>query len=181
MPFSLKLRRSPLHFLQGPDVAIGVAESSVLDALVVFLVHAHFNSLAKERFVCLVDVSDHQMQPLDRSRLHLYIGQTSPGDIEVTKLLIKAGELREIKMLDHLIIGQGRWVSMCEQGLGWWRVETMIEKKRSEENERLILGIDPGFGRMGYAVVAAVGNEQQSHQAQMKPLSKPRGVYCFCQ
>src|SRR6266568_2852770 len=26
-------------------------------------------------------------------------------------------------------------------------------------NERLILGIDPGFGRMGYAVVAAAGDE----------------------
>ena len=35
----------------------------------------------------------------------------------------------------------------------------MTEKKRSEGNERLILGIDPGYGRMGYAVVAAAGNE----------------------
>ena len=35
----------------------------------------------------------------------------------------------------------------------------MTERKISEENERLILGIDPGFGRMGYAVVAAAGND----------------------
>jgi len=28
-----------------------------------------------------------------------------------------------------------------------------------EMNERLILGIDPGFGRMGYAVVAAAGSD----------------------
>jgi crossover junction endodeoxyribonuclease RuvC len=35
----------------------------------------------------------------------------------------------------------------------------MTEKKRFEGNERRILGIDPGFGRMGYAVVAAAGNE----------------------
>ena len=28
-----------------------------------------------------------------------------------------------------------------------------------ERNERLILGIDPGFGRMGYAVLAAVGSD----------------------
>ena len=35
----------------------------------------------------------------------------------------------------------------------------MTEMKLSERNERLILGIDPGFGRMGYAVVAAAGNE----------------------
>ena len=45
--------------------------------------------------------------------------QASPEDIEVTKLLIQAGELLEITVLDHLIIGQGRWVSMREQGLGW--------------------------------------------------------------
>jgi crossover junction endodeoxyribonuclease RuvC len=30
---------------------------------------------------------------------------------------------------------------------------------KMERNERLILGIDPGFGRMGYAVVTAVGND----------------------
>ena len=35
----------------------------------------------------------------------------------------------------------------------------MTDRKRSECNERLILGIDPGYGRMGYAVVSAVGNE----------------------
>ena len=45
--------------------------------------------------------------------------QASPEDIEVTKLLIKAGELLEIEMLDHLIIGQGSWMSMRQQGLGW--------------------------------------------------------------
>lgn len=28
-----------------------------------------------------------------------------------------------------------------------------------ERNARLILGIDPGFGRMGYAVLAAAGND----------------------
>ena len=43
----------------------------------------------------------------------------SQEDIEATKLLIQAGELLEIAVLDHLIIGQGRWVSMREQGLGW--------------------------------------------------------------
>jgi len=34
----------------------------------------------------------------------------------------------------------------------------MTESAKMERNERLILGIDPGFGRMGYAVVAAVGD-----------------------
>ena len=35
----------------------------------------------------------------------------------------------------------------------------MTESIKIERNERLILGIDPGFGRMGYAVVAAAGSE----------------------
>ena len=34
----------------------------------------------------------------------------------------------------------------------------MTESGKIERNERLILGIDPGFGRMGYAVVAAAGD-----------------------
>jgi len=35
----------------------------------------------------------------------------------------------------------------------------MVDIKLAERNERLILGIDPGFGRMGYAVVSAAGND----------------------
>ena len=35
----------------------------------------------------------------------------------------------------------------------------MTENETLDRNERLILGIDPGFGRMGYAVVAATGND----------------------
>ena len=47
-----------------------------------------------------------------------------------------------------------------------------------EKNERLILGIDPGFGRMGYAVLAAAGNDLRlvTCDAIMTPveLSYPR-------
>ena len=43
----------------------------------------------------------------------------SPEDILITKQLIQAGELLDIEVLDHLIIGQGRWVSMRERRLGW--------------------------------------------------------------
>jgi len=35
----------------------------------------------------------------------------------------------------------------------------MAEMDLSGRSERLILGIDPGFGRMGYAVVAAAGSD----------------------
>jgi DNA repair protein RadC len=43
----------------------------------------------------------------------------SPEDIAVTRSLIQAGELMQIEVLDHLIIGQGRWISLREQRLGW--------------------------------------------------------------
>jgi len=40
-------------------------------------------------------------------------------DIEVTRALVEAGKLLEIELLDHLIIGQGVWMSMRERQLGW--------------------------------------------------------------
>jgi DNA repair protein RadC len=43
----------------------------------------------------------------------------SPDDVAVTRELVKAGELIDIKVLDHIIIGQGRHVSMKERGLGF--------------------------------------------------------------
>ncbi len=43
----------------------------------------------------------------------------SSDDIQVTRELVKAGELLDITVLDHLIIGQRRYCSMKEQGLGF--------------------------------------------------------------
>ncbi|MGB0385318.1 MAG: RadC family protein [Ardenticatenaceae bacterium] len=43
----------------------------------------------------------------------------SPEDIRVTRELRKAGELLDIDLLDHLIIGDGRFVSMKEKGFGF--------------------------------------------------------------
>lgn len=40
----------------------------------------------------------------------------SPQDIEVTKRLIKASEIIGISLLDHLIIGNGRFTSMKAEG-----------------------------------------------------------------
>ena len=45
--------------------------------------------------------------------------QASPEDIEVTSALVEAGKLLQIELLDHLIIGQGVWMSMRERQLGW--------------------------------------------------------------
>jgi DNA repair protein RadC len=43
----------------------------------------------------------------------------SPDDVIVTRDIVKAGTLLDIEVLDHLIIGRGRWVSMREKGLGF--------------------------------------------------------------
>ncbi|MGD8244611.1 MAG: DNA repair protein RadC [Anaerolineae bacterium] len=43
----------------------------------------------------------------------------SPEDVEVTRQLLAAGNLLSIELLDHLIIGQQRFVSLRERGLGF--------------------------------------------------------------
>ena len=43
----------------------------------------------------------------------------SPDDVLVTREIIQAGKLLDCEVLDHLVIGQGRFVSMRERGLGF--------------------------------------------------------------
>lgn len=43
----------------------------------------------------------------------------SPDDVLVTREIVQAGNLLDVEVLDHLVIGQGRFVSMRERGLGF--------------------------------------------------------------
>jgi len=43
----------------------------------------------------------------------------SPEDVLVTRQIVSAGKLLDIDVLDHLVIGDGRYVSMRERGLGF--------------------------------------------------------------
>lgn len=43
----------------------------------------------------------------------------SPEDVHVTRQSVEAGKLVSIDVLDHLVLGQGRWVSLKERGLGF--------------------------------------------------------------
>lgn len=43
----------------------------------------------------------------------------SPDDVAVTRAITQAGKLLDVEVLDHLVIGQGKWVSMKERGLGF--------------------------------------------------------------
>ncbi len=43
----------------------------------------------------------------------------SPEDVRTTEQLRKAGDLLDIELLDHIVIGQQRYVSLKERGLGF--------------------------------------------------------------
>jgi hypothetical protein len=43
----------------------------------------------------------------------------SPEDSFVTLHIVEAGKILDIQCLDHIVIGQGTWVSMKEKGLGF--------------------------------------------------------------
>ncbi len=43
----------------------------------------------------------------------------SPEDISVTRAIVQAGKLLDVAVIDHLVIGLSRWVSLKEKGLGF--------------------------------------------------------------
>jgi DNA repair protein RadC len=43
----------------------------------------------------------------------------SPEDVAVTRAIVSAGELLDIQVLDHVIVAQGKWLSMKERRLGF--------------------------------------------------------------
>jgi DNA repair protein RadC len=43
----------------------------------------------------------------------------SPDDVALTRAIVQAGKLLDIEVLDHLVIGRGRFVSLKERGLGF--------------------------------------------------------------
>jgi DNA repair protein RadC len=40
-------------------------------------------------------------------------------DVSITRQIVEAGKLLDVDVLDHLIIGQQRYVSLKERGLGF--------------------------------------------------------------
>jgi len=43
----------------------------------------------------------------------------SPDDVAVTRAIIQAGKLLDVEVLDHVVIGRGRFISLKERGLGF--------------------------------------------------------------
>ena len=43
----------------------------------------------------------------------------SSEDVSLTRSVVQAGKLLDIEVLDHVVIGLNRWVSLKEKGLGF--------------------------------------------------------------
>jgi DNA repair protein RadC len=43
----------------------------------------------------------------------------SPDDVAVTRAIVQAGNLLDVDVLDHMVIGQAKWVSLKERELGF--------------------------------------------------------------
>jgi DNA repair protein RadC len=43
----------------------------------------------------------------------------SPDDVAVTRAIVQAGKLLDCEVLDHIVIGGSRFVSLKERGLGF--------------------------------------------------------------
>ena len=43
----------------------------------------------------------------------------SPEDVRVTELIVEAGKLLDIEVLDHVVIGRNSYVSLKERRLGF--------------------------------------------------------------
>jgi DNA repair protein RadC len=45
--------------------------------------------------------------------------EPSPEDVRLTEMLVEAGKLLDVEVLDHLIVSAGGFVSLKERGLGF--------------------------------------------------------------
>jgi DNA repair protein RadC len=91
------------NVLASPTVYVGSLNTSVIR------VAELFRAALKENAAAIIVAHNHPSG--DPS--------PSPEDINVTKQIVKAGEIIDIEVLDHIIIGQQRFVSLKERGMGF--------------------------------------------------------------
>ncbi len=91
------------HVLASPTVYVGSVNTSVIRIAELFREAVRLN--------CVAIIVAHNHPSGDPT--------PSPDDVRVTEQMVKAGELLDIEVLDHLIIGQQRYVSLKERGLGF--------------------------------------------------------------
>jgi DNA repair protein RadC len=91
------------HVLSTPTIYIGSLNTSVLR------VGELFRAAIKENAAAIIVAHNHPSGD----------PAPSPEDIRVTAQIVKAGKLLDIDVLDHVIIGRQRFVSLKERGLGF--------------------------------------------------------------
>ncbi len=89
------------HVLAMPTLAVGTLSASVVDPRELFRAAINHNAAS------VVLVHNHPS------------GDPAPSDedIALTRKMIEAGRLLDISVLDHLIIGDGKYVSLKEKGI----------------------------------------------------------------
>ena len=91
------------HVLATPTIYVGSLNTSVVR------VGELFRAAIKENAAALIVVHNHPS------------GDPSPApeDVRVTGQIVSAGKLLDVDVLDHIIIGRQRFVSLKERGLGF--------------------------------------------------------------
>jgi DNA repair protein RadC len=90
----------------------------MLDAVEVY--HGSLNS-------SMVRIGELFKPALQRNAAGIIIAHNHPStdptpsseDVSVTRAIVQAGKLLDVSVLDHLVIGLSRWVSLKEKGLGF--------------------------------------------------------------
>lgn len=93
------------HVLRTPTVYIGSLNTSVVR------VGELFRAAIRENAAALIVAHNHPSGD----------PAPSPEDVNVTRQIVQAGKLLDIDVLDHIIIGRGRFVSLKQRGLGFDR------------------------------------------------------------
>jgi len=91
------------HVLATPTIYVGSLNTSVVR------VGELFRAAIKENAAAMIVVHNHPSG--DPS--------PSPEDVRVTGQIVSAGKLLDVDVLDHIIIGRQRFVSLKERGLGF--------------------------------------------------------------
>ncbi|MCP4427331.1 MAG: JAB domain-containing protein [Chloroflexi bacterium] len=89
--------------LKTPTIYVGSLNTSMVR------IGELFRAAIKENAAALIAVHNHPSG--DPS--------PSPEDVNVTRQLVQAGKLLDIELLDHIVIGRQRFVSLKERGLGF--------------------------------------------------------------
>ena len=91
------------HVIASPVIYQGSANSAVIR------VGELFREAVKHNSVAMIVVHNHPSGD----------PTPSPEDVAVTREIVRAGKILDIEVLDHLVIGHQRYVSLKERGLGF--------------------------------------------------------------